>query len=1270
LETENIRGTRIKATLDHLEINVGDGRLDNIKSSAEKKLVVFPQLPCCRDSYTLRSIPTKKEASLLGYFINGNSDECHFIPLKSGPLIMDNVKEPVKMSELGNGSHNGVDDSATSMSPAKPTVVSVRMRTEAEIFGAKRAASRRKTADNDDDLRYLSQLFLVPWKPATFRTHKPMYAFEHRSALMCSVESASIGGPEFTRDNWEALLLSPLREEALETTRFGNELKKAATLEDLVRSQWFFSVSARVIKFDKLLECLRERSPDKNLVTPAAVIPILNRLAVLVRGWWVVRSDILYPPNTYSEHASVPSTQLIRARDYVMAVFHQGDHLTRKTVSSITKLPSLEVTEILEQLGTRISSDLEGHNNHWEFRQPDMTFINKHVSRCRPSTSRKLGASNQTTMCSAQTRGACHSLSDLKVAHFYPDATQRRRRCSGRLSGSDSDEILTPLSPKLMGAKRPRCRLLSLSPEASGPTSKRVRTQSASSAGHGVSPHPPSSPHKNPLPNRPTPPLFSAGLINKRHAPSTSKPSQNDSLERTGPTPPSSPPLADSSLRLVTDPSTDLLKQEPSSPERHHNGSETEMQSLPPTLMEAMPTINAGAPEKLEEPDSTTEQTCSMVDDPAICSFVREKLHSHPILALSELTKACQPFLASLANQMTNGKAAPPGSEAEREMLKSELYKVVLAVGGRELHIQWPDVPSALPKQPLFVAPVAVEFGDPSSPLHQAREAILERFETSTFVTYGIIKKKLTDVGLKIPDNTLRTTIKSELAVHHGKVREVREVCMMAKTKSRCVVVLTGPPGSSKSTCLLIVCRTLGFSYPLIWTEGNWEGGDATTNELQQFEDFLFKSTHYFGSGDESKVDFSLSGLSQCLKTPQLVLIESLPSGFSDNPLLFHKCIRSALSDILVPTLLAFVFTKSSSVNNIGTPVTSNFDATALSRLFPNCLKQELGICHIEFNPIAPVIMTRALSRIVELVSNETGASMPPKPFLQQLAASSSGDIRLAINTLQFAIMPGLGDSTSCNESFLPPHLLSWKRTSLSFNPETILNQSGLTGDDVVAWLHENYLAFHDTPALFEALEWISSQAGWADAHLSGGMNWRLGLTPAADRNSFSSTGTACSAGSHYAAIAVSRAIAICSSTKVIGNTSSKFRPLKAPQLKQVEARQRSSLQALRASFELSVDVLRTKEALIDGLRWYLLDRLPLEFTILGSRFPGSIEVISSLCRFQDPNGVGERDFRRIKVGNVPMRGHCAPFDGATDADAEVTIDENFSDEECPPSSL
>uniref|UniRef100_A0A5K3FFG5 ARID domain-containing protein n=2 Tax=Mesocestoides corti TaxID=53468 RepID=A0A5K3FFG5_MESCO len=747
LETEHLRSSRIKATLDHLEINVSDGRRANAKASSEKK-----------DSYTLRSTPAKIDASLLGYFING---ECHFVPLKPNVLIMDNIKQPVKVPELTD---EQVEDQVSSSSLAKPTVVSARLRSEAENFGAKRAASRRKTAENDSDLMYLSQLQLTAWKPARFRCHRLANAFDHRAVLMCPMEQISNEcSDDFTKDVCEDLLLSKIRDEANEVKRFVEELKKQPTLDEFVRS---ILLKAHVIRFDKLLESLRDRFPNKDLVNANSVIPILNKFAVLLCGWWVVKSDVLYPPNTFSEHASVPSPQLIRARDYVMAVFHRGDHLTRKTVSSIAKLPSLEVTEILEHLGTRISSGYRGHTNHWEFRQPDYNFIRRYPDVVH----------QHATGWELRIRQLC---SQLKLERLVTDGVQKRRRCcSGRLSSeSDTDNDSTLRT----GTKRRRSRLFSLSPDplpvsTRPPASKRARTRSMCDPSghhhhrrrHNHQPLSPTLRRTEVLNTRPIPPLFSESGADK--SPALTSPQRqleaNASQDKSvSPEASELPPLeATVPARIHQAPvaEANTFKPEPASPKQHDNefeGPSEQQTAAAPTPMEYSPPVlqpeprrrpspnktpstsalvgGDGITEKVEEP-SRREPAYTMTEDPVICSFVQEKLQSHPILALSELTKACQPFLASLGDQISKDPAVPPGSEAEREVLKLQLHNVVLAVGGRELRINWPQVPSSLPKQPLFVAPVAVEFGDPSSPLHQVREAILERFEVSPFVTYGI----------------------------------------------------------------------------------------------------------------------------------------------------------------------------------------------------------------------------------------------------------------------------------------------------------------------------------------------------------------------------------------------------------------------------------------------------------------------------------------------------------------------------------------------------
>ncbi|VDN98082.1 unnamed protein product [Rodentolepis nana] len=656
LETEIIKGSRIKASLDHLEITVGDGRLDNIKASAEKK-----------DSYTLRSIPEKNSCTLLGYFING---ECHFVRYKNDDLVMDNVKEPIKISEFLEG------PIVSSQPPtSSSTVVSARMRTEAEMFGAKRLASRRKTAENDEDLKYLSQLSLTPWRPARFKPYNPLYAYENRSCLMCTADNVSHDCHEFTQEFWNSKLLAPLREDSSKVTPVEDDKNKKLTLVELVRN---ILVKVQVIKFEKLMDCLRGRASDKIKVTPNDVITCLNKCAVLVKGWWAVRSDVLYPPNSLSEHAAVPSTQLIRARDYVMAVFHRNGHLTRKTVSSVTKLPSLEVTEIMESLGHRISSGTEGHNNHWEFRPPDVDFIKRHPDVVH----------QHAENWELRIRQLC---SQLKLDVLVSDTVQRRRRCSGRLSGSDTDDLF----PSPRGQRR--CRLLSHSPDKSqssshpivrSPPAKRARTRSDSTSGDQVTvnylctnasagcmavvsnnvpqtppPTPLSSVNDSNLPKSPTdsatiskenstpippPPLFNEGSSTRSASPPPLPPSVP---KRTQPPTPaaiismaSAMQAANSplSFRVATDPSGDLLKQEPKSPGHHPMETDPSPPIQTPSLSKTImpPAIVPSIHEKVEEPDRSQEY--SMVNDPEIRTFVKEKLRTLPILALSELTKACQ----------------------------------------------------------------------------------------------------------------------------------------------------------------------------------------------------------------------------------------------------------------------------------------------------------------------------------------------------------------------------------------------------------------------------------------------------------------------------------------------------------------------------------------------------------------------------------------------------------------------------------------------------
>lgn len=170
-----------------------------------------------------------------------------------------------------------------------------------------------------------------------------------------------------------------------------------------------------------------------------------------------------------------------------------------------------------------------------------------------------------------------------------------------------------------------------------------------------------------------------------------------------------------------------------------------------------------------------------------------------------------------------------------------------------------------------------------------------------------------------------------------------------------------------------------------------------------------------------------------------------------------------------------------------------------------------------------------------------------------------------------------------------------------------MLDQGGLSGDDVVAWLHENYPIF---ASHLPGFEWISERLSFSDAHLVGGMNWRLGLTPAADRNSDNQQANSKAAGQHYAAMHVARAIALSSASlddTSRSSTSRGFRPLKAPQSKQNEWRAKDVQAAVKKnanSVQDQFSASRLQATIVGGWMEMILDRLPMENKINPTDLP------------------------------------------------------------------
>ncbi|XP_029915986.1 cell cycle checkpoint protein RAD17 [Myripristis murdjan] len=244
----------------------------------------------------------------------------------------------------------------------------------------------------------------------------------------------------------------------------------------------------------------------------------------------------------------------------------------------------------------------------------------------------------------------------------------------------------------------------------------------------------------------------------------------------------------------------------------------------------------------------------------------------------------------------------------------------------------------------------------------------------------------------------------AELAVHKKKIEEV-ENWMRAHAdtkalKGGAVLLLTGPSGCGKSATVQVLSRELGFRVQE-WTnpssvdpdvnifdsEPAWRLNGFPSSQSAQFQDFLLRANKYNClqmAGDGGSSD------------KKLILVEDFPNQFYRHPGSLHDILRRFVKTSRCP--LVFIVSDSLSGDS-----SSRF-------LFPKEIQEELGISCISFNPVAPTTMMKVLVRIATLEAGKSGGrvSVPDQSVLEMLCSGSSGDIRSAINSLQFSSLPDM----------------------------------------------------------------------------------------------------------------------------------------------------------------------------------------------------------------------------------------------------------------------
>lgn len=237
----------------------------------------------------------------------------------------------------------------------------------------------------------------------------------------------------------------------------------------------------------------------------------------------------------------------------------------------------------------------------------------------------------------------------------------------------------------------------------------------------------------------------------------------------------------------------------------------------------------------------------------------------------------------------------------------------------------------------------------------------------------------------------------AELAVHKKKIEEVENWMRIHSNASKGgILLLTGPSGCGKTATIQVLSLELGLRVqewtnptnvePYSSSQHEWRiNGSSYSSQLVQFQDFLLKANKYNCLrmvGDGGAAD------------RKLILVEDFPNQFYRQPGSLHDTLRRFVKTNRCP--LVFIVSDSLSGDS-----SSRF-------LFPREIQEELDISSISFNPVAPTTMMKVLTRISTLEAGKSCGRMcvPDQAVLETLCSGSSGDIRSAINSLQFSSLP------------------------------------------------------------------------------------------------------------------------------------------------------------------------------------------------------------------------------------------------------------------------
>ncbi|KAJ4372222.1 RFC checkpoint protein Rad17 [Neocucurbitaria cava] len=263
-----------------------------------------------------------------------------------------------------------------------------------------------------------------------------------------------------------------------------------------------------------------------------------------------------------------------------------------------------------------------------------------------------------------------------------------------------------------------------------------------------------------------------------------------------------------------------------------------------------------------------------------------------------------------------------------------------------------------------------------------------------------------------------------ELAVHKKKVADIRTwlTDVFCGRERKRLLLLKGPAGSGKTTTMSLLAKELGID---VHEWKNPTGSMSTSKNFvsatAQFEDFVGR-TGTFGSltfDVPSQTPQQAAPSSQTGRQKQLVLVEEFPNTFTRTSSAVQSFRSSVLNYLAANTQSATTFfSGQADPEQSVTPIVMIISETLLStntaaadsftahRLLGPEILTHPGVSVIEFNPIAPTYMTKALDTIVVKEARKSGRRKTLGPQVIQRFAEL-GDIRSAVSSLEFLCLRG-----------------------------------------------------------------------------------------------------------------------------------------------------------------------------------------------------------------------------------------------------------------------